>query len=113
MKNYACMLIVLSAISVFSFTQAFETATRAVGGDDPPCNGSDINSALDCEQLPGGQSCESEYEKVVDVQDYKDVHYHTKTECAASGCRNVLDNHSPRATPCVKHVENNGAIDPP
>ena len=47
MKKYACMLIALSAISVFSFTQAFDrSVVMAVGGLDD-CNGSDITNPID------------------------------------------------------------------
>ncbi len=104
MKKYVCMLIALLAVSVFSFTQAFDMTVSAVGGD-PDCNGSDVLSNISCDQLPGGQTCDSEYAKVTDSQPYKDVHYFEKTECASSGCVNVTNNHSPRSSPCVKHLE--------
>jgi hypothetical protein len=99
------MLIALSAISVFSFTQAFDrSVVMAVGGLDD-CNGSDITNPIDCEQLPGsGGTCDpnSQYKKVENGQAYKDQISESKTECVGNGCKNIPNNPSPKVNQACK-----------
>jgi hypothetical protein len=108
MKNYIRMLVSLMAISAFSFTQAFDhSLVFAVGGLDD-CNGSDITTAIRCEQLQSsGGYCDvfAKYRRVESGQPYKDRIFDLKNECMSDGCKNILNNPSPRQDQtCRKHL---------
>jgi hypothetical protein len=114
MKKFACMLVVLSTISVLSFTQAFDKSiAMAVGGDLDPCNGSDTTDHINCEQLevPSAPECNSKYRKVSSPQSTLDVLSTTRNECMPDGCVNVVDNPSPAGKSCTTVVRI--GIDPP
>lgn len=109
MNKYVAFVVVLIAVTTFSFTQAFDGAVLAVGGAD--CNGSDISGPIDCTQLagPNQQVCTSTYQEVTSGQAYKDQISESKTECTASGCTNIPNNPSPKGNQaCTKQ---NVAID--
>ncbi len=114
MKKFACMLVVLSTISVLSFTQAFDKSiATAVGGDFDPCNGSDITDPLDCKQLevPSAPECNSKYRKVISPQSALDVLSAARNECMKDGCDNIIGNPSPAGKSCT--TVNAIGIDPP